>query len=76
MSEIVYTAFGYGRIVITDPLNGLEPLLTKEKSMLTPLDEPEVKPAEISDVPIDEDIIHKVAFKWGGQGYLPVDPQS
>jgi len=72
MSEIIYTAFGYGKIITADPLNGLEPLLTKEKSMLTPLDEPEVNPAEISETADDGDVIYKVDFRWGGQGYLPV----
>lgn len=59
--ELVSTPFGYGEIEVL-------PTATTEK--VQPSEE--VVPQEQTLSPPEEPVIHKVAFKWGGIGYLPV----
>lgn len=75
MSDLVYTQFGYGKVETPSKPKVPESKVQKDQDQPKP-EEPQ-KP-EIQTTPEDntqessEDKIVKVAFKWGGSGFLPV----
>ena len=74
MDEIVYTEYGYGRIVVAGEKGKSKEAKENEKK------EPKISPENGTGKPIEEKLIVeeptsilKVSFKWGGYGFLQVE---
>lgn len=71
MGEIVYTNFGYGKIVKYESSIAPEPQ-PKEQLEIRNIESITSLPSEPPAINTNPDKIAKVEFTWGGIGYLPV----